>query len=127
MAQPTVQKNFRLPYGLAVQLENCSEESGKAQRDIVIKALKEYLEREDDKMLNLNNTVILSGEGEIGTYEMYEGKKTMSAIKSRLQKERAGGDRWAKAFAYSHDSDTGPVYTDIETGEQRHISEDDIG
>ena len=46
MAQPTVQKNFRLPYNLAIQLENHSKESGKAQQDIVIQALKKYLNKE---------------------------------------------------------------------------------
>jgi hypothetical protein len=38
---------------------------------------------------------IVSGEGEIGTVEDYEGKRTIRAIKARLTKERCGGDRWA--------------------------------
>ena len=38
---------------------------------------------------------ILSGEGENGTREDYNGPKTVRAIRSRLTKERAGGDRWA--------------------------------
>ena len=38
---------------------------------------------------------ILSGEGENGTREDYEGPRTISAIRSRLTKERVGGDRWA--------------------------------
>lgn len=39
---------------------------------------------------------IVSGEGEAGTEEEYEGPMTASAIMSRLTKERSGGDRWAR-------------------------------
>lgn len=38
---------------------------------------------------------ILSGEGEQGTRETYEGARTVKAIRARLTRERAGGDRWA--------------------------------
>ena len=38
---------------------------------------------------------IVSGEGETGTVEKYNGKRTIKAIKSRLTKERCNGDRWA--------------------------------
>ena len=38
---------------------------------------------------------ILSGEGEDGTLEDYNGARTVSAIKSRLSRERRNGDRWA--------------------------------
>ena len=38
---------------------------------------------------------IVSGEGELGTVEEYNGKRTIKAIKSRLTKERCNGDRWA--------------------------------
>ena len=38
---------------------------------------------------------IVSGEGELGTVEEYNGKRTIKAIKSRLTKERCDGDRWA--------------------------------
>lgn len=45
-----------------------------------------------------NNAIrIVSGEGENGTIEQYEGKRTERAIKMRLTKERCGGDRWARA------------------------------
>lgn len=40
--------------------------------------------------------VIISGEGEVGTVEPYDGALTESALKERLTKERAGGDRWAR-------------------------------
>jgi hypothetical protein len=38
--------------------------------------------------------LIFSGEGERGTWEVYNGKDTVRAIKMRLTKERCGGDRW---------------------------------
>ena len=38
---------------------------------------------------------ILSGEGEEGTREDYEGAKTVKAVRARLTSERCGGDRWA--------------------------------
>lgn len=40
--------------------------------------------------------VIVSGEGEIGTVEVYHGKRSVRAILCRLAKERCHGDRWAK-------------------------------
>jgi hypothetical protein len=40
--------------------------------------------------------IIVSGEGTQGTVEQYTGKRTLQAIKSRLTRETAGGDRWAK-------------------------------
>ncbi len=39
---------------------------------------------------------ISSGEGELGMYEEYTGKRTVRAIKARLTRERCGGDRWAR-------------------------------
>jgi hypothetical protein len=41
--------------------------------------------------------VIVSGEGENGTVEEYEGTKTERAICARLIKEESNGDRWAFA------------------------------
>ena len=42
--------------------------------------------------------LIFSGEGDNGTWERYEGKRTPAAIRNRLSRERAGGDRWADAW-----------------------------
>lgn len=50
--------------------------------------LEEYIK-------NAEEIEIVSGEGEQGTVEDYEGKRTIRAIKARLTKERCGGDRWA--------------------------------
>jgi len=39
---------------------------------------------------------IISGEGEQGTREVYKGKRTVRALKSRMTRERQGGDRWVR-------------------------------
>ncbi len=38
---------------------------------------------------------IVSGEGEIGSAELYTGKLTLRALRMRLTRERCHGDRWA--------------------------------
>ena len=40
---------------------------------------------------------IVSGEGEEGTVERYDGTGSLRALKSRLTRERCNGDRWAFA------------------------------
>lgn len=50
---------------------------------------------------------IVSGEGEEGTVEVYNGTRTARAIKMRLTRERCGGDRWARAVMYMHTADDG--------------------
>lgn len=70
---------------------------------------------------NTKKILILSGEGTQGAFEEYQGTRTERALKSKLTKEKCNGDRWARAFIYSHTNDLGDVYTDFETGEQRHI------
>lgn len=69
------------------------------------------------KLIETNEIRIVSGEGEVGTTEIYNGKRTLRAIKMRLTKERCGGDRWAKAKVFSHSNGYGDVYVDVETGE----------
>ena len=46
---------------------------------------------------NAEEIKIVSGEGEQGTVEDYEGTRTERAICMRLAKEESGGDRWAFA------------------------------
>lgn len=45
---------------------------------------------------NDEDLYIVSGEGEVGTDEKYDGPMTTKAIGARLKKERCGGDRWAR-------------------------------
>lgn len=42
---------------------------------------------------------IVSGEGTVGSSDVYTGKRTIRALKSRLTRERCNGDRWARAEA----------------------------
>ena len=51
----------------------------------------------DNLIARAETITIISGEGEIGTREDYTGKRTVRALRSRLTKERAHGDRWAYA------------------------------
>jgi len=50
MAKPLAQKNFRLPWALAQELEELAKTTGVAQQEIVIKALELYLKtkKEDE-------------------------------------------------------------------------------
>lgn len=68
-------------------------------------------------LIKTNEIRIVSGEGEAGTSEIYNGKRTIRAIKMRLTRERCGGDRWANAKVFSHSNDFGDVFADVETGE----------
>ena len=70
--------------------------------------------------------VIFSGECEEGIFEEYKRARTIKAIKARLKEEKCNGDRWATVYIYNYTNDLGDVYQDMETGEQRHINEDDI-
>lgn len=60
---------------------------------------------------------IISGEGEVGSIHAYDGTKTISAIRQRMGRERAGGDRWARGQIKIHEGQCGPVYMDVETAE----------
>ena len=42
-----------------------------------------------------NGLCIVSGEGEQGAREDYDGPRTIAAIRKVLKEERCGGDRWA--------------------------------
>lgn len=75
-------------------------------------------------------TIIISGEGEEGTIKAYHGTDSPRAIKARLTKERAGGDRWARAYRLmqvgdSMSDDVG-VYGEIDGDDIRSINIDDI-
>jgi hypothetical protein len=49
----------------------------------------------DEILKNAEEIKIVSGEGEQGTIEDYEGKRTEWAICQLLKKEECSGDRWA--------------------------------
>ena len=67
--------------------------------------------------LTKNKIAIVSGDGEIGTAELYGGTLSERAIRSRLTRERCHGDRWARAVQWSHVNIYGEVGYDLETGE----------
>jgi len=50
-----------------------------------------------------NRIAILSGEGEVGTPELFTGKRTRLAITRRINQELCGGDRWAYAIIETND------------------------
>ena len=47
--------------------------------------------------------LIVSGEGEHGTEEDYDGEQTVAAIRERLTREMCGGDRWARVDTYDRE------------------------
>lgn len=76
-------------------------------------------------MTNIETTtkiVIHSGEGGVGGYKLYTGKRTQRALNAHLRRERCDGDRWADAYLYSHSNEGGNVYVSLGTGEMRHIN-----
>lgn len=79
--------------------------------------MKQYI----DLIENENRDVlIISGEGEQESFELYTGKRSIRAIKSRLTCERCGGDRWARAEIFSHyPHNGGDAFINLETGDYR--------
>lgn len=59
----------------------------------------------DATIENIKKIQIVSGEGEQGKVETYNGKRTVRALKSRITKECCGGDRWC----YAKDADTDQI------------------
>lgn len=72
--------------------------------------------------LSAGRIVIHSGEGTTGALEVFEGTRTLRAIRMRLRKEEQNGDRWARAYIFSHTSDFGDVYQQIDGDDQRIFS-----
>lgn len=63
---------------------------------------------------------ILSGEGSRGTWERYNGARAARAIRARLTRERAGGDRWARAYVYvGRDADGAPICRQLDGDDVR--------
>ncbi len=87
--------------------------------------------------LTKGDMVIFSGEGDNGTFERYYGARTPKAIRSRLSRERAHGDRWASAWISDGSiEDNGypgvPVYIELDrdldatTGRMRALTPETI-
>jgi hypothetical protein len=82
-----------------------------------MKTTQAQMERKLLPLIKSNQIRIVSGEGETGTMQIYNGARTLRAVKARLTKERCGGQRWAKAMVFSHSNDGGDIYVDIESGQ----------
>lgn len=64
-----------------------------------INARRERIPAKDETMdLENGDMLIYSGEGDSGTFERYFGARSPKAIRSKLSRERCGGDRWASAW-----------------------------
>lgn len=71
----------------------------------------------ENSLKSTNEIQIVSGEGNFGDTEVYTGKRTQRAIKSRLTRERCNGDRWARAVVFLHNNETGKTGINLETSE----------
>lgn len=67
---------------------------------------------------------VISGEGEIGTWERV--KASPRGIILRLKRERCGGDRWARAYEDVHKTQFGIAGFDIETGKAGTLPDDAV-
>ena len=82
------------------RLRDEAHETRKSQSNIVREALEKHWREVDRVKLeeiikNAEAIEIVSGEGEQGTVEKYDGERTLSALIARLKNEECGGDRWA--------------------------------
>lgn len=84
------------------------------------------------KSLETEKIIILSGEGEIGTFELYTGKRTQRALKTKLKQESCDGDRWVRVFCSAGEDYAPDSYFEIDpdtlesTGYMRTIPEKEI-
>jgi hypothetical protein len=77
----------RLTMGVSLHMTNQEAQNIKKMEGVKMKM--------DEIIKNAEEIKIVSGEGEQGTIEDYEEKRTERAICMRLAKEESGGDRWA--------------------------------
>ena len=76
--------------------------------------------------------VILSGEGSVGTFEEFTGKRTARSLKTKITKESCHGDRFVRVFASAGDKYEDNTFIELgsddlqPTGEMRTITTDDI-
>ena len=52
----------------------------------------------EERIAQAKKIEIVSGEGIVGTKEIYTGKRTLRALKMRAKKERCEGDRWCTVW-----------------------------
>lgn len=82
--------------------------------------------------LTTGDMLILSGEGDNGSWERYFGARTAKAIRSKLSRERCGGDRWASVWIETGKDDLGnTAYGKLDASfdgivSQRSVEQDDI-
>jgi sulfatase maturation enzyme AslB (radical SAM superfamily) len=65
--------------------------------------------------------VIISGEGDYGTPELYDGELTLSCVLKRLTSERCNGDRWAKVEHVSQCCATCAYWVDATADCTKHL------
>jgi hypothetical protein len=73
--------------------------------------------------------LIFSGEGETGTWERYTGKRTVRAVRTRLTKERCGGDRWASVWlsrGYNQAESGYPIYDCLDLDREEIVDTRDV-
>src|SRR5690554_4328130 len=79
------------------RLRDEAHETRRSQSNIVRVALEKHWKEVDcvKEIIKTAETIeIVSGEGEQGTVEKYDGVRSLGALIDRL-KEECGGDRWA--------------------------------
>ena len=80
------------------RLRDEAHETRRSQSEIVREALEKHwkeVDRVKEIIKNAETIEIVSGEGEQGTVEKYDGVRSLSALIDRLKNEECGGDRWA--------------------------------
>lgn len=81
---------------------------------------------------NAAQILILSGEGEVGTFEEFTGKRSTRAIKAKITKESCHGDRFVRVFASAGSNYAKDTFAELDketlepTGEMRTITAADI-
>ena len=81
--------------------------------------LSHAIQKRIDDLIKTNSIYILFVQV-VGpsTIEPYKGKRTLRAIKMRLNRERCCNDHcWVSAWVYSHSTEHTHEYINIETGE----------
>jgi predicted DNA-binding protein len=97
-----ISTNIRLTEEQYERLRDEAHITRKSQAEIIREALEnhwkgEYKMNLEEIIRNAEEIEIVSGEGEQGTVENYDGERTAQALKNRLKEEWCKGDRWSYA------------------------------